>query len=493
MPRIFGNDLHCKHSAWTLLGVLGGLLLALSLGRPAPVHAQEIEPAPRTQPRHVILVIVSGFGPGHLAVGSQYVYGEPGALSFEKWPHRANVTVSAADGALPDAAAAATLLATGEAVAPGRLSVQLPGDGTPLETLLEFYRAACRATGLVTTSTLTDPAVAAFGAHVVRSSAEPQIMRQLLEDARPNVLMGGGTIGMDAGTIAELGYQVISDRSQLFELTGNESLILAPFGVGLLPYAYDGTETRLMAAPTLSEMTDAALRLLDSNAAGFFLVVHSGLVGRASAENHLERLAVELAELEQTVQLIEAWAAERPGTLIVVTGDRPGWQPVLTSAEPPGAGVFPAVTWSDVSAFGFVPVFATGVNADLLAGAGGMPDVHAMLRAGTNASPAVCPAPDTPLPAAAYPYPGPTAEPPAPLAPDEPYVAPAQPTPAATATAEPPAATGVDANAAEPPQGFYLPRRVWLYPLLLVGVIMLLGGRLYLHRRALRNRFGDLE
>ena len=65
-------------------------------------------------------------------------------------------------------------------------------DGNPVPTLLEDARRAGKATGLVTTSQVTDATPAAYGAHVSDRAQQSEIARQFLDVSKPDVILGGG-------------------------------------------------------------------------------------------------------------------------------------------------------------------------------------------------------------------------------------------------------------------------------------------------------------
>jgi alkaline phosphatase len=58
--------------------------------------------------------------------------------------------------------------------------------------VLEDARRAGKATGLVTTSQVTDATPAAYGAHVKDRAEQSEIAKQYLESSKPDVILGGG-------------------------------------------------------------------------------------------------------------------------------------------------------------------------------------------------------------------------------------------------------------------------------------------------------------
>ena len=92
--------------------------------------------------------------------------------------------------AVTDSAAAATAFSTGVKTFNGAVGVD--AQGNPVPTLLEDARRAGKATGLVTTSQVTDATPAAYAAHVTDRAQQSEIARQFLEASKPDVILGGG-------------------------------------------------------------------------------------------------------------------------------------------------------------------------------------------------------------------------------------------------------------------------------------------------------------
>jgi alkaline phosphatase len=89
-----------------------------------------------------------------------------------------------------DSAAAATSLATGVKTYNGAIGVD--AEGQEVRNIVEQAKAAGKSVGLVTTSQVTDASPAGFAAHVEDRSQQSEIARQYIEDARVDVILGGG-------------------------------------------------------------------------------------------------------------------------------------------------------------------------------------------------------------------------------------------------------------------------------------------------------------
>ena len=313
------------------------------------------------QPKNVIFCIGDGMGPNQVQAASYY---ENAPLSFELFPYQGTVTTYAADSGVTDSAAAATAMATGQKVNNGVISLATPGDGSELTTLLEYYKALGRSTGLVTTTYMTHATPAAFGAHEPSRNNTSQIASDYLTQTQPNVLFGGGANGMSVTAAQNAGYTVVTDAASLAALDTNATnYVSGQFGSSHLPYEFDG----LGSLPGLSDMTSTALDILDNDADGFFLMVEGGRIDHAGHDNRLDRNVAETVEFSETVADILAWAAGRTDTLIIVTADHETGgltAPVFTDYH-----VLPTASWTTTGhTSADVPVYAWGVNADLIDG-----------------------------------------------------------------------------------------------------------------------------
>ena len=308
--------------------------------------------------RNIILCIGDGMGPEQVKAARYYAGTN---LFFETFPHQSTMTTGSADDSVTDSAASATAMASGQKVNNGVISLSLPGDGSELQTLLEYFTTKDKAVGLVTTTYITHATPAAFGAHTTSRNNLSEIAADYLTQTRPQVLFGGGANGMSPSAAVNAGYTVVTNREELFALnTTTASLVSGQFGTDHLPYEVDG----LGDLPRLPEMTTVALDILDNDPDGFFLMVEGGRIDHAGHVNDLSRNIGETLAFGETVELIRNWAGIRSDTLIIVTADHEtGGLDVLADNGP---GEYPTVTWSTTGHTATpVPVYAWGLNADL--------------------------------------------------------------------------------------------------------------------------------
>ncbi len=313
--------------------------------------------------KNIIYCIGDGMGPDQVRAGHDFL-GQN--LSFESFANQGYLTTLTAAGypVIPDSAANGTALATGVTVDVGVVSTAIPGDGSELPTLLEYYKSIGKSTGLVTTSYMTDATPAAFGAHSSTRTDAAQIADDYLTQSKPNVLLGGGGNGMTVEAAAAAGYSVVTDASELLAVNAATTNYLSgQFGSGQMAYEYDGVGSQ----PHLTHMTSIALNVLSANSNGFFLMLEGGNIDHANHANDMTRMVREVKEFSDSVQAALNWAAGRDDTLIIVTADHESGG--LTAVSNNGANNDPGGLWKTTGhSLEDVPVYAWGKGAGAVSG-----------------------------------------------------------------------------------------------------------------------------
>lgn len=223
-----------------------------------------------------------------------------------------------------DSASSATAYATGHDTVVGRISKTTEGETLP--TILEGAKAAGKSTGMVATSQITHASPAAFGSHVDSRKNHASIADQYLDskwqDApMVDVLLGGGAVHLrrgDRDLVPEFraaGYDVALNRAQL--LTADGTRLLGLFAQEGMPRAWNRDDT----TPSLAEMAGAALKALNRNPDGFFLMVEGSQVDWGAHKNSVVDVISEMEDFIAAVKLALDFARERNDTLVIVTAD----------------------------------------------------------------------------------------------------------------------------------------------------------------------------
>jgi alkaline phosphatase len=346
-------------------GRLAPFVGALLLGAlPHPVAAQEAPP-------RIILFIGDGVGVG--AWTAARVLAD--ALAVDHLPVAGLVDTREGSGKITDSAASATALATGVHTFNGAISVG--PDSQPVTTILELAESRGLATGLVATSSVTHATPAAFAAHVPSRDQHFEIARQMAGQGI-DVLLGGGHRFFSPATRPDAVDLLGALRDRYTVVESAEAFHALPLDsvttlVGL--FADDGMPAAAERAPTLAEMTAAALAILDRNPGGFFLMVEGSQPDwRAHDNAPLDAVAAEVLDLDRAVAVALAYCERHPGTLVVVTADHEtGGLSVVTDST----GAFASAYVSGDHTADLVPLFARGPGAERF---GGMHTIEAIGR-----------------------------------------------------------------------------------------------------------------
>lgn len=294
--------------------------------------------------------------------------GEENRLSFENFPATALSRTYETDFQTPDSAGTMTAIMSGMKTRAGVIGVDqraTRGDcassrGTEVVSALELAAAAGLATGVVTTTRITHATPAATYAHLPERNWEVDtevpakeaasgcvdFARQLVEFGIGNgidVAFGGGRTEFMPGDqhdpeyagfpgkrldgrdlIAEWlkkpGASYVWNAQQLNALDlGHADHVLGLFEVEHMKYENERPKDP-GGEPSLSEMTRAALTVLQKNPRGYFLMVEGGRIDHGHHAGNAFRALNETIEFAHAVEVANAMTSV-DDTLILVTAD----------------------------------------------------------------------------------------------------------------------------------------------------------------------------
>jgi len=370
--------------------------------------------------KNIIIMISDGWGYNSLTAASYYEYGKDARQVYNRFPFQfAMSTYSWGASGIPnscsydpalawsdfeyvkscytDSAAAATAMATGVKTYDAAIGVDI--NRVPLKNSLQLAEEKGKATGVVTSVEWSHATPAGFVAHNVSRNDYAGIAQEMVNVSAADVVMGGGhpcynangvfngctnnyryvggqttwdalvagTAGGDAdGDGVADPWTLIQTRAEFQALMSGptpkrvlgtaqvlETLQQGRSGDAFAdPFVVPKTET----VPTLTEMTVAALNILDGDPDGLYLMVEGGAVDWAAHSNQSGRMIEEALEFERTVEAVIDWVQMNSNwgeTLLIVTGDHetgylwgpgsnPDWLPIVNN----GAGVLPGMQWN---------------------------------------------------------------------------------------------------------------------------------------------------
>lgn len=298
------------------------------------------------KPRNVILLVSDGMSSGTLSIADQFLRWRDGrpshwmALYEQNQASRGLMETASANSIVTDSAAASSAWGCGRRVR--NYVLNMGPDNEPWEPILVTARQAGKGTGVVTTATVTHATPAGFIANV--DSRDEEIIAAQYVEREIDVMLGGGTHRFDASRrddgrdlLADLqkaGYpyaittaEMQAEAAQAERLLGFFSTWFLPFEIDRLNHAH-GAQERV---PSLAEMSQAALQVLNRNPAGFILQIEGARVDHAAHANDISGLIFDQIAFDDAIKVALDFAAEVPDTLVIITTDHGNANPGLSS------------------------------------------------------------------------------------------------------------------------------------------------------------------
>jgi alkaline phosphatase len=290
--------------------------------------------------KNIIFMIPDGMGISNVTAARIYAFGTGSKrLHFETLEQIGYQSTCSSDSMVTDSAAAASAWACGEKFKNGEISFHGETQTYP-RTILELARDKGKKTGLVATSTITHATPAAFGAHVVNRECEKEIASQYISNTHVDVLLGAGkeifnssetgadpcgTFGNFIRIAEQNGYTVVHTREEMIKSSGVSKLLGLFRYVSLTPAYRKHRIKKSAEEPSLAEMTQISLDILEKNPNGFFLMVEGSQIDWANHANNIEYQISEILEFDKAVKVVLDWLAQNPSrlneTLLVIIPD----------------------------------------------------------------------------------------------------------------------------------------------------------------------------
>ena len=299
--------------------------------------------------KYVFLIIGDGMGESQLEVGKLFHKVVTGDMSSNpSWDSFTN-HIMVEPGS--ESAQGGSMIATGEKNEADIIAQR--ADGTNLTTILDVAEANGLSTGVITTDSLLGATPAAFISHADSRSNQPEILKGFL-DTTIDFFAGGGmeyifenvpseysidaaghTVERSTESIDLANYMHANgyttylgndDAAAFKNSTITEVKVFACFTAGKLPYYYQQRMNKYISqmsnVPSLKDMTKAGIESLIQDPDGFMLVLEAARIDKAAHQELAEYVALEMGELDQTIEYIMQFYNEHPNeTLIILTAD----------------------------------------------------------------------------------------------------------------------------------------------------------------------------
>lgn len=320
-----------KKTRNTLISRAGVLLLGCTLifGLSNPVATK----ADDKKVKNVIYLIADGMSDGILTAAKYYNDIQDGTLGNDKLAmddiRSGFVKTAWANGPITDSAPAGTALSSGYKANPG--VVGLNTEGQPKATILEAAELNGLATGIIATSEITHATPAAFSSHVESRQDYNSIMKQqVYKDME--VVLGGGSVFFEATgggkrndgkdlteDIKALGYDYVTNKSEMNESDSDK--LWGLFAEKDLAYDFDRVAEGNEEEPSLAEMTEKAIKVLEKDEEGFFLMVEGSKIDWAAHANDPAGTIGDILAFDDAIKVALDYAKENQDTIVVVTTD----------------------------------------------------------------------------------------------------------------------------------------------------------------------------
>lgn len=291
----------------------------------------------KAQSKNLIVMIGDGMGPAevtaaryyarkhlgqdHLALDSYYV--GKATTNSQQSPY------STESGAVTDSAAAGTAFSTGNKTYNNAISVSNNDIAKPFGSVIEAAMKQGKATGLVTTDSITGATPAVWASHVRLRSNQNAIASQYLNSG-VSVFFGGGKQNFvtneekgkrtDKSIIADFeakGYKTAFDKKGLEAIPANSGKALGIFSMSEIPYVLDRDQN----TPSLENMATKAIDILSKNKNGFVMMIEGGRIDHSGHANDLPANVQETIEFDKAVKAVMDFAKKDGNTSVVITAD----------------------------------------------------------------------------------------------------------------------------------------------------------------------------
>ncbi|MCE5228593.1 alkaline phosphatase [bacterium] len=350
------------------------------------------------QPDNLILFIGDGMGQAHVDAARIYKGGSSTPLAMDQLPQTGKSRTYSTSHFVTDSAAAATALACAAKTYNGGIGVTDPAidpthEARSLQNITQLALAAGKKVGLISTTRVTHATPACFYAHQSSRGDETAIADQILSSGL-TLLLGGGrtyfhgtnwrdpedtattgvrTDGRDlVDELAREGWSYVQSRDDLTALNPGQSgqRVLGLFSASYMQYEADRAGDKF-GEPSLAEMTEFAIRSLQYNPNGYFLMIEAGRIDHASHAGDGARMVADTLALDDAVARARALAS--PLTLIVVTADHETGGLALHGSgarlDVKGPALLSSIKWATTEHTAVsVPIMAAGPAAETFTG-----------------------------------------------------------------------------------------------------------------------------
>lgn len=305
--------------------VVAGVTTNIHVSKSDVAYANE-----RGKAKNVIMLIADGMSTEAITL-ARHTKGD--SLAMDEISVGSVIT-SWANGPITDSAPGGTVYAAGEKTNNKYIGTSV--NDTPMASILEGAESVGRATGIIATSEITHATPGDFTAHTNNRKYYNQILQQQINQDMEVVLGGGfnkpsgfsSEVSSEEFTsyyedqvnnIKEEGFDFITTKDELTSYDGDK--LWGSFADADLKYYFDRQSDNDNLQPSLAEMTDKAIEILNKDEDGFFLMVEGSKVDWAAHANNTVGIVSDILAFDEAVKAAVEFAKADGNTVVVVTTD----------------------------------------------------------------------------------------------------------------------------------------------------------------------------
>ncbi len=271
------------------------------------------------KPKNVIYMIGDGMGLNDITICNKFSdFKFEFGLVLDQLKNRGFAITKSASSDVTDSAASATALATGTKTDNGIIGKDCYGKD--LLNISEIARSVGKKIGIVTSDSVTGATPSGFSVHNISRKNTDELARSFMK-MRPDVLIGNGYSDFCTAVLGNEETKPLFSTVNLalefdifeFSLTKSSKKDW-PF-LGFTGFSLKSGDYRL------AQVTEMALKALENDEKGFFLMVENAGTDKAGHSNDLQGKVDNVAVFDKAVAVAVKYCIEHPDTLLIITSD----------------------------------------------------------------------------------------------------------------------------------------------------------------------------
>lgn len=271
------------------------------------------------KPKNVIYMIGDGMGLNDITICNKFSdFKFDFGLVLDQLKNQGFATTKSSSSDVTDSAASATALATGFKTANSIIGKDRFGED--LTNISEIARSVGKKIGIVTSDSVMGATPSGFSVHNISRDNTAEIARSFMK-MKPDVLIGNGYTEFSSAVLGNEETKPMLSTVNLANEFSNFEFCLTKSSKKDLPF-FGFTGFSLTSGDyRLAQVTEMALKTLENDDEGFFLMVENAGTDKAGHSNNMQGKVDNVAVFDKAVAVAVKYCMEHPDTVLIVTSD----------------------------------------------------------------------------------------------------------------------------------------------------------------------------